>query len=75
MYLQNLCLASIDSGLGTCLQESWSIYPKTVKDVIKYPDNEVVWCGVALGYPNDNDPINQYRTSREDINKFVSFLK
>ena len=75
MYLQNLCLASIDSGLGTCLQESWSIYPKTVKDIIKHPDNEVVWCGVALGYPNDNDPINQYRTSREDINKFVSFLK
>ena len=75
MYLQNLCLAAIDSGLGTCLQESWSIYPKTVKDVIKHPDNEVVWCGVALGYPNDNDPINQYRTSREDINKFVSFLK
>ena len=48
---------------------------KTVKDVIKHTDNEVVWCGVALGYPNDNDPINQYRTSREDINKFVSFLK
>ena len=43
--------------------------------LLSHTDNEVVWCGVALGYPNDNDPINQYRTSREDIDKFVSFLK
>jgi nitroreductase len=74
MYLQNLCLVAIDSGLGTCLQESWSIYPQTVKEVIGHNDNEVIWCGVALGYPNKADPINQYRTSRESIDKFVSFL-
>jgi hypothetical protein len=60
--------------LGTCLQESWSIYPQTVKEVIGHNDNEVIWCGVALGYPNKADPINQYRTSRESIDKFVSFL-
>jgi hypothetical protein len=27
-----------------------------------------------MGYPNKDDPINQYRTSRENIDKFVSFL-
>ena len=74
MYLQNLCLVAIDNGLGACLQESWSIYPQTVKEVICHDDNEVIWCGVALGYPNKDDPINQYRTSRENIDKFVSFL-
>ena len=75
MFIQNICLSAIDNGMGTCLQESWSIYPETVKDVLNIPDNEVVWCGIALGYPNLEHPINNYRTSRESIDKFVTFIK
>ena len=53
MFLQNLWLTAINEGLGVCLQESWSIYPKTVKKVIDSPDNEMIWCGIAMGYPNN----------------------
>ena len=74
MFIQNICLSAIDNDMGTCLQESWSIYPETVKDVLNIPDNEVVWCGIALGYPNLEHPINNYRTSRESIDKFVTFI-
>ena len=42
MFLENLWLSAIDKGLGLCLQESWSIYPKTVKEITKHPDNEIV---------------------------------
>ena len=75
MFIQNICLSAIDNDMGTCLQESWSIYPETVKDVLNIPENEVVWCGIALGYPNLKHPINNYRTSRESIDKFVTFIK
>ena len=75
MFIQNICLSAVDNDMGTCLQESWSIYPETVKDVLNIPDNEVVWCGIALGYPNLEHPINNYRTSRESIDKFVTFIK
>ena len=74
MFLQNLWLTAIDEGLGVCLQESWSIYPKTVKKVIDCPDNEMIWCGIAMGYPNNEDPINNYRTSRDSIDSFASFI-
>lgn len=74
MFLENLWLSAIDYGLGICLQESWSIYPKTVKEVTKHPDNEIVWCGVAVGYEDSSNPINQYRTKREDIDSFVKFI-
>ena len=58
MFLQNLWLTAINEGLGVCLQESWSIYPKTVKKVIDCPDNEMIWCGIAMGYPNSAcDPL------------------
>ena len=74
MFLQNLWLTAIDEGLGVCLQESWSIYPKTVKKVIDCPDNEIIWCGIAMGYPNNEDPINNYRTSRDSLDSFASFI-
>ena len=75
MFIQNICLSTVERGMGTCLQESWSIYPETVKDILNIPDNEVVWCGIALGYPNKEHPINNYRTSRESIEKFVTFIE
>ena len=74
MFLQNLWLTAISEGLGVCLQESWSIYPKTVKKVIDCPDNEIIWCGIAMGYPNNEDPINNYRTSRDSLDTFASFI-
>ena len=74
MFLQNLWLTAINEGLGVCLQESWSIYPKTVKKVIDCPDNEIIWCGIAMGYPNNEDPINNYRTSRDSLETFASFI-
>jgi nitroreductase len=74
MFLQNLWLTAINEGLGVCLQESWSIYPKTVKKVIDSPDNEMIWCGIAMGYPNNEDPINNYRTSRDSLDSFASFI-
>ena len=75
MFIQNICLSAVERDMGTCLQESWSIYPETVKDILNIPDNEVVWCGIALGYPNKEHPINNYRTSRESIEKFVTFIE
>jgi len=75
MFIQNICLSAVDNDMGTCLQESWSIYPKTVKDFLNIPNNEVVWCGIALGYPNKEHPINNYRTSRESIENFVTFIE
>ena len=73
-FIQNLCLSSIKFGLGTCLQESWSMYPETVQKITNYNKSEILWCGVALGYPNNDHPINNYRTPREDIETFAKFL-
>ena len=73
-FIQNLCLSSIEYGLGTCLQESWSMYPETVQKITNFNKSEILWCGVALGYPNNDHPINNYRTPREDIETFAKFL-
>lgn len=73
-FIQNICLSSMEYGLGTCLQESWSMYPETAKKLVKFSDSEILWCGIALGYPDGDHPINSYRTPREDLEKFAKFL-
>ncbi len=73
-FIQNICLASLSFGLGTCLQESWSMYPQTVKEHVDFSDDEVLWCGIALGYPDLANPINKYRTSRKSIIDFAKYL-
>jgi len=50
------------------------MYPETVQKIIKYNESEVLWCGVALGYPNKDHPINNYRTPREKLEDFAKFL-
>ena len=47
----------------------------TIKEITKHPDNEIVWCGVAIGYADYDDPINNYRTRREELDSFVKFIK
>ena len=73
-FIQNICLSSMEFGLGSCLQESWSMYPETVKKIINLTDSEILWCGIALGYPNEEHAINSYRTPREELENFVKFL-
>ena len=73
-FIQNICLSSMEYGLGTCLQESWSMYPETVQKIVDFSDSEILWCGIALGYPNKEHVINNYRTPREDLENFTKFL-
>ena len=64
----------MEFGLGTCLQESWSMYPETAQKIVKFNESEILWCGIALGYPDEDHPINSYRTPREDLKNFAKFL-
>ena len=73
-FIQNICLSSMEFGLGTCLQESWSMYPETAQKIVKFSESEILWCGIALGYPDEDHPINNYRTPRENLKNFAKFL-
>ncbi len=74
-FIQNICLLAIENGLATCLQEAWAELPKLLREHINYPDDETLWCGIALGYEDEADPVNQFRTEREDLENFSKFLK
>jgi nitroreductase len=64
MYLQNVMLLSVEAGLATCSQECWAMYPETVTSFLGTPDERMLFCGMAIGYEDTEEPANRLRSSR-----------
>lgn len=75
MFLQSVMLAATEQGLSTCPQASLANYPHIIKAELSIPMETRLICGMSLGYEDINAPVNNYRTTREDISSFVSFYK
>jgi nitroreductase len=65
MYMQTVMLLATERGLATCAQEFWARYPKTVGDFVGLPDDHMLFSGMALGWADDDAPINTLRTKRD----------
>jgi len=73
MFIQSVMLAARQYGLGSCPQASTSDYPDIVRGILDVSDQYALICGLSLGYPNDESPVNQYRTRREPVESFTSW--
>ena len=73
MMMQTLMLLAVEAGLATCPQEFWATLPETVRAATGYPDEEILFSGMALGWPDENAPINTLRTRREPVDVFAEF--
>ena len=71
MYMQNVMLLARERGLHTCAQEAWSQFYATTRRVLRIPDGEMIFCGLALGYADDAAPINSWRSTRDGIASFA----
>jgi len=75
MFLQSLMLAAVDKGLATCPQAALAEYPLLVKQELRYPENSILICGMALGYENHDAAINHYRMQRDEVSAFARFFE
>lgn len=73
MLMQTLMLLLRSQGLDSCAQECWSLYPKTVGDFLDLPDSELLFAGMAVGYANIGNPINQLQTERAPLQEVAVF--
>jgi nitroreductase len=74
MYLQNIMLAAKEFGLDTCPQAAWNEYEKIILPIIGSGPNELLVCGMALGYMDKSDKVNEYASPREDPSQFITWL-
>jgi nitroreductase len=73
MFMQTFMLLAEERGLATCAQEAWALVHKTVGGVLGLPEDRLFYCGMALGYADENHPINSWRTDREPLESFATF--
>lgn len=74
MFLQSLMLAAEEAGLATCPQAALAEYPQIARQLLQYPDNYLLLCGMSLGYEDKNADVNSYRTPREEVAAFTRFF-
>lgn len=75
MFVQSIMLAAIEEGLATCPQASLAEYPDIVKRTLGYPEDDILVCGIAIGYEDKDANINSYRTPREELESFVRYFE
>ena len=71
MFMQTLCLLAEERGWGTCMQECWGILRPSLKTHLGLGEHEMIWCGIAVGIPDKNDPGNALYTDRAELDEFA----
>jgi len=74
LWLQTVMLLLVEEGLGSCAQEAWSAYPATVKSVTGIPDDHLLFCGLAIGWPDHGAAVNAFPNPRAPLEETVRFL-
>lgn len=74
MFLQTLMLAARARGLHTCPQAAFAPYHRQIRPILGIPDEEIVVCGIALGYEDTSKPENGFRTERAPLDEWVKFV-
>ena len=74
MYCTNLSLLARERGLHTCWQEAWANWPDTLRAHCGIPEREMVFCGCALGYAEEDALINDLCTPRAPMESFTTFV-
>jgi nitroreductase len=74
MFLQTLMLLAVERGLATCAQEYWSVRHEAVSSFVGAPDNEMLFCGMSVGYEDQSAAINGLRSERMPLDQWATFL-
>lgn len=74
MYLQNIMLLAREAGLHSCPQAAWSDFHAVIRPELDLDDSEVVVCGMAVGYADEQAIENTLVSEREPLEKYVRFF-
>ncbi|MDP3169613.1 MAG: nitroreductase [Polaromonas sp.] len=74
MFMQNLMVAARGHGLHTCPQAAWNGFASIILPHVGAGADEMLVCGMALGYADESAPVNTFRTPRVSPQDFTTWL-
>ena len=74
MFLQTVMVAARARGLHTCPQAAWNQFARIIMPHIGASADEMLVCGMALGWADESDVVNTFVTPREPVASFTHWL-
>jgi nitroreductase len=72
--MQNICLAALHFGLGTCIHDQGVMYPDVVKQHAGIPDSKRLIIAISIGYPDEGNIVNTITSTRESIDGLTTWV-
>jgi nitroreductase len=73
-FLQNIMVSARGHGLHTCPQAAWNGFSKIILPHLGAGPDEMLVCGMALGYADEAAVVNTFHTPRVPVAAFTSWL-
>ena len=73
MFMQSVALAAIERGVASCMQEAWARIRTPLHTHFALAEEEMIYCGMALGYADENAAVNTLRSDRAEVDEFAVF--
>ncbi len=74
MFLQNIMIAARARGLDTCPQAAFAKYHRIIRDHLDIATDQIVVCGMSLGYADLTAVENHLETQRQPVGEFTRFF-
>lgn len=71
LIAENIMLLAASYGLGTLPAIQTVVYPDVLRDILGIPDSKLIVLGIAVGYPEWDDPVNQFQSEREPLDRIT----
>lgn len=71
MWLQTVALLLREEGLDSCFQEAWAVYSPQIREVVDIPEDHIFFCGVAIGYRDEDAAVNRFDVKRASLDESV----
>ena len=74
MFLQAVMVAARARGLHTCPQAAWNGFSTIILPHVGAGPDEMLVCGMSLGYADESDKVNTFHTPRLAVGEFTRWL-
>jgi nitroreductase len=71
--VQNIMLLAVNYGLGTIAQAMAVVYPDIIRKELEIPEDKLIALGIAIGYPDWDNPITKDVRDREPLDEIAKF--
>jgi nitroreductase len=73
-YSESIMLAAADYGLATMPAITLALFPDILRRELSIPENLKLTIGIAIGYADNENKINSFKSSRRPVGETVRFL-